>query len=510
MKRRQLLGALTAASLGRLAVASNASPRLEAYPFQLGVASGSPTDRSVVLWTRALPLNPLNNPWADQTLTLRWELALDPGFSQILREGSVQALPLLAHSVHVEPDGLPADTVFHYRFMLGDAVSPVGRTRTLPAPDQPKDRLRLALASCQRLGNGLFGAYTRLLEEDVDLIAFVGDYIYESGAYPTAALPQGLAPASDLAGYRLHYETHKREPTLQAAHAAFPWLMTWDDHEVMNDYAGGPLRGLDSRDARRRAAAYQAYYEHMPLPLASLQRGLLGLTQAGEELRLYGHRSWGRLASLHLLDCRQYRSPHACRGVASLIDPADCTALRHPEHTLLGAEQGRWLQESLGQQKRTWNLILQTTMVAPRRIPFGSGHRIWADGWDGYPLDRERLLDALREQGVGGAVFLGGDLHENWANELRTPVGQPVATEFVGAGISMKSFFPRMTPDILAANPGSRYANGTDCGYALIELTPEQLRCDFRVVDSLATNEPGIRTAASFVVSPQSPRLSAA
>ncbi|MFO1225652.1 alkaline phosphatase D family protein [Roseateles sp.] len=507
MKRRQLLAALTAASLGRLAVASTGAPRLEAYPFQLGVASGSPTDSSVVLWTRALPLNPLNNPWATQTLELRWELATDPGFTQLLRQGSVQALPMLAHSVHVEPQGLPPDTVLYYRFMLGDAVSPAGRTRTLPAPDQPKDRLRLAFASCQRLGVGLFGAYTRLLEEDVDLIAFVGDYIYESGAYPSAALPQGLAPASDLAGYRLHYETHKREPTLQAAHAAVPWLLTWDDHEVMNDYAGGPLVGVGSRDARRRASAYQAYYEHMPLPLASLQRGLLGLTEQGEELRLYGHRAWGRLASLHLLDCRQYRSPHACRGLASLIDPDDCKALRSPEHSLLGAAQAQWLHGSLGQQARTWNLILQTTMVAPRRIPFGGGHRIWADGWDGYPQDRERLLEVLRAQQIGGAVFLGGDLHENWANDLQTAEGHAVATEFVGAGITMKSFFPSRTPGILAANPLSRYASGKDCGYALLELTPQQLRCDFRVVDSLATNEPGIRTAASFVVTPQSPRL---
>lgn len=507
MHRRDLFRYLAAAGLGQLGSARAAPPRLEADPFQLGVASGSPTASSVVLWTRLMPLNPLNNPWERETLAVHWELAADPGFTQPLRSGTVQAVPVLAHSVHVELQGLPADTRFFYRFQIGEATSPVGRTRTLPAPDQPLERLRLALASCQRLGSGLFGAYTRLVEEDVDLIAFVGDYIYDSGAWPTAALPRGLAPAQDLGGYRLHYETHKLEPTLQAAHAAVPWLVTWDDHEVVNDYAGGPLQGVGSRDARRRAVAYQAYYEHMPLPLSALRRGLEGLTQTGDELRLYGRQAWGRLAGLHLLDCRQYRSPHACSGIGAIIDPADCAALQRPDRSLLGAEQEAWLLDGLGDTGRPWNLVLQSTMVAPRRIPFGGGHRIWADGWDGYPVSRQRLLERLQAQHTPGAVFLGGDLHENWATEIRQPDGTPLATEFVGTGISMKSFFPKMTPDILAANPHARYASGRDCGYALFDVTPQRLRCDFRVVDSLATNTPAVSTSASFVVEAGQPRL---
>ncbi len=507
MQRRDLFRVLAAAGLGQLTSAHGATPRLEADPFQLGVASGSPTASSVVLWTRLMPLNPLNNPWARETLDVRWELAADPGFAQVLRAGTVQALPLLAHSVHVELQGLPADTHFFYRFLIGDATSPVGRTRTLPTADQAVDRLRLGLASCQRLGTGLFGAYTRLIEDGVDLIAFVGDYIYESGAWPTAALPRGLAPASDLGGYRLHHETHKLEPTLQAAHAAVPWLVTWDDHEVVNDYAGAPLQGLGSGDARRRAAAYQAYYEHMPLPLSALRRGLAGLTQTGDELRLYGRQAWGRLAQLHLLDCRQYRSAPACTGLRGLVAPDDCAGLQRPDRTLLGSEQEAWLLDGLADTERPWQLMLQTTMVAPRRIPFGGGHRVWIDGWDGYPASRQRLLERLQAQHTPGAVFLGGDLHENWATEIRQPDGKPVATEFVGAGITMKSFFPRMTPDILAANPHARYADGSACGYVLIDVTPQRLRCDFRVVDSLATNTPAVRTAASFTVEAGQPRL---
>jgi alkaline phosphatase D len=245
----------------------------------------------------------------------------------------------------------------------------------------------------------------------------------------------------------------------------------------------------------------------MPLPLSALHRGLAGLTQTGDELRLYGRQAWGRLAQLHLLDCRQYRSAPACTGLRGLVNPHNCAALAQPDRTLLGTEQEAWLLDGLADTERPWQLMLQTTMVAPRRIPFGGGHRVWIDGWDGHPASRQRLLERLQAQRTPGAVFLGGDLHENWATEIRQPDGKPLATEFVSTGITMKSFFPRMTPDILAANPHARYADGSACGYALIDVTPQRLRCDFRVIDSLASNTPAVRTAASFTVETGQPRV---
>jgi alkaline phosphatase D len=516
--RREWFQRVVAAGLGTLSEHSQAQPRLEAPPFQLGVASGMPTTDGVVLWTRLLPLNAMRNAWADEIVDVRWELAEDESFKRIVRQGVAQALPLLAHSVHVEIDGLPAGQWFHYRFMVGGAISPTGRTRTLPPAGQAVERFRLAFASCQRLASGHFGAYRRLLDEDADLLAFLGDYIYDSGAYPSPTVPQGIAPATTLAGYRAHHELHKRSPELQAAHAAMPWLLVWDDHEVLNDYAGAPARGLaGGRLARQRRAAYQAYYEHMPLRLASLLRGIEGLTRGGEELRIFGSLSWGRLASLQLLDCRQYRDEQACSGLRGLVDPADCAALSDPRRSMLGAAQEAWLERQLAEQRRgrgrPWSLLLQSTMFSPRRLPILGGLRIWNDGWDGYPEARARLVDALLRHEVAGPVLLGGDLHENWACNVPAGAGDSaadrrcVASEFVGTGITMSSFAPGAIAEIKAANPHAVYADAGRCGYGLLDLRSDRLHLAFRVVDSLSTADPAISTAAAFDVESGSPLI---
>ncbi|MEH0168305.1 alkaline phosphatase D family protein [Roseateles microcysteis] len=516
MNRRDWLRMATAASLGQWGSLSKAAPLLEVDPFQLGVASGMPSATGIVLWTRLLPLNTLRNPWGDAPLDVRWELADDASFSKLVRTGTAQALPQLAHSVHVEVEGLEPGRHYHYRFLVGGAVSPTGRTRTLPAPDEPVQRLRLGVASCQRLANGYFGAYSRMLEENLDAMTFLGDYIYDSGAWPSAILPRGLEPARTLDGYRLHYETHKREQALQEAHAALPWLLIWDDHEVLNDYAGSPARGLaPGTEARQRRAAYQAYYEHMPLRLASLVRGMQGLTQDGEELRIYGRAQWGQLASMHLLDCRQYRDAQACSGVGGMIETPVCDAMLDPKRTMLGAEQEAWLHAGLAKQRRgegqAWNLLLQTTMFSPRKIPVLGKQRVWNDGWDGYPAARERLIASLVGQDVAGPVFIGGDLHENWACNVPGGSGeaarQTVASEFVVTGITMSSFFPKMIADIKAANPHAQFAQAGKCGYAVVEVTPKQVQTSFMTINSIATLEPTVSLAARFNVEAGDPKL---
>jgi alkaline phosphatase D len=329
-------------------------------------------------------------------------------------------------------------------------------------------------------------------------------------------VPEGLPPSRALDDYRAHYELHKRVPELQACHAALPWLAMWDDHEVANDYAGGPLRGLaPGRLAAQRRAAYQAWYEHMPLRHAQLVRGVEGLARGGDELRLYGRLAWGRLAALHLLDCRQYRDPQACRGIAGLVDPGSCPGLADPRRGVLGAAQEAWLVERLREQStgrgRPWTLLLQATMVSPRRIPIGGSHRVWNDGWDGYPAARARLLDAIAGLQVAGPVFVGGDLHENWACKVpagpgaNDPDRRFVASEFVGTGISRSSLAPAAIDAIRDANPHAVYADAGRSGYGMMELRPDRLDVRFRVVDDVWSPDPAIATAASFVVEAGSP-----
>ena len=290
-------------------------PRFDSSPFALGVASGSPTHQGVVLWTRLMQTGLFGrNTLPAEPIAVRWEVAHDEAFARIVRKGETLALPELAHSVHTEVDGLDADRWYFYRFRAGEAQSPVGRTRTLPAPDAAVPHLRLAYASCQRWEHGYYGAYRHMREETLDLVLFLGDYIYEYARAdnPVRTPPGGVVMTLD--DYRARYALHRGEPELQAMHAACPWLVTWDDHEVENDYAGlNPgNRGLPGAEfVARRAAAYQAFYEHMPLRASALTQALAGLA-GGAELRLYGQVPFGRLATLYLLDDRQYRDRQAC------------------------------------------------------------------------------------------------------------------------------------------------------------------------------------------------------
>ena len=282
MVHRRDLIRLAAASASTLWLprSSWSQPRLTADPFALGVASGSPLHDSVVLWTRLLNTEPLTG-----AVTVRWELAHDEGFTRIAHQGQVQALPELAHAVHAEVTGLAPDRWYFYRFMLGDAVSHTGRTRTFPAAEARVNRLRLGYASCQRWEHGYYAAWRHMRAEELDTVLFLGDYIYEYPSLPNAVRQVTGGWVLTLDDYRQRYALHKSDADLQAMHAACPWLMTWDDHEVQNDYAGlhegSGVLGMGSVPdfAARRAAAYQAYYEHMPLRASVLTRSLAGLAR---------------------------------------------------------------------------------------------------------------------------------------------------------------------------------------------------------------------------------------
>lgn len=501
----RLSAALAGSSLSACA-SSNKGP----YPFSLGVASGSPLPDAVILWTRILA-DPLGAPIAPVALSVRWEVASDEAFRTIVAKGTALAAPELAHSVHVDAKGLAPGRWYWYRFMLGDAVSPVGRTRTAPARDEMPGALKLAVASCQHWEFGSYGAHRHIAQANPDLVAFLGDYIYEWGPYQLRH--PGRAVRTDesftLADYRKRYAQYKSDPHLQAAHLAAPWIVTWDDHEVANDYAGLRDERLAQDFATRRAAAYQAFYEHMPLRLPNVRR------DGFAHVPLFQRYDWGRLARLHLLDDRQYRSPQACtkadnRGGSNAVFARACEALRDPRRTMLGAEQEAWLESGLASSRATWNILAQQTLMAQSSsVPIVKPEdgRFWTDGWDGYPIARKRLLDTIVRQGAHNPLVLGGDVHTFYATSLRPDFSKPVskqnpvvATEFVGTSVTSSSRPQAQTVEHVEKNPHMLYGRSDRRGYMLLELTPKQTVTHFMGLDDVRDAKSPIARLASFRV----------
>lgn len=509
MQRRELMRlAAAAASTLWLPRSAWSQPVWRTDPFALGVASGSPTHDSVVLWTRLIAPESLAG-----AVTVQWEIAHDEAFSRPVRQGQIQAWPEFGHSVHAEVTGLAPDRWYFYRFMCGQAISPVGRTRTFPAPGAAAARLRLGYASCQRWEHGYYSAWRHMRAEQLDAVAFLGDYIYE---YPGAL--QAVRPASGgwvltLDDYRRRYALHRSDPDLRVMHAACPWLLTWDDHEVQNDYAGlqegsaVPVLGTVADFPARRAAAYQAYYEHMPLRASVLTQSLHGLAR-GAEMRLYGQVPFGRLATLYLLDSRQYRDPQVCtqNGLpgASLVDPQRCPAWEDSQRSYLGAAQTQWLEGALASNRTQWNVIGQQTLFGQRDNQAGPGQRFWNDSWEGYRGARTRLTEALRHHRVANPVLLGGDVHENWVGHVKTDYEDPrspaVGVEFCGTSITSRAGGAAQVAKRLAENPHFVFADGEHRGYGVAEFTPRQLTTTLRAVDDVTRPDSGVHTLARFVV----------
>lgn len=502
----------------RLAAAVSASGIVHAapsnaagYPFSLGVASGSPLSDSVILWTRILP-NPLDAHSAPTlAVPLRWEVAQDQAFRKIVAKGSAVATPELAHSVRVNVTGLQPDRWYWYRFMLGDAVSPVGRTRTAPAAGSMPDLLKLAVASCQHWEFGSYAAHRYIADSQPDLVAFLGDYIYEWGAFRLQHPQPGERivrqnESFDLQSYRQRYAQYKTDPDLQAAHLVAPWIVTWDDHEVANDYAADRDERLSQDFAARRAAAYQAFYEHMPLRLPP--------PRSFASVRMFQRYDWGRLARFHVLDDRQYRAAQACPGKnlggSNSVGPRACRSLLDPRRTMLGREQEAWLAGGLQSSKARWNILAQQTLMAQStQLPIaaaGDG-RFWTDGWDGYPAARQRLLDTLVSSRARNPLVLGGDVHTFYASELRADFNRPVskdnpvlATEFVGTSVTSNSRPQQRTAQYVAMNPHIKYGRSDKRGYMLMAVTPKETRVQFMGLDEVRDPKTGQRELAAFRV----------
>jgi alkaline phosphatase D len=417
-----------------------------------------------------------------------------------VRSGEATALPEHAHTVHVEVTGLPSGATFFYRFIAAGTASPVGRTRTAPAPDADVARLRVALASCQHYEQGSFAAHREIAARELDFVLFVGDYIYESTNPRYRLRPhEGPVPVS-LAAYRARHATYKLDADLRAAHAAHPWVMTWDDHEVENDYAGehspsalGPAAFL-----RRRAAAYKAYFEHMPVSPR--------MAPAGPAMRIHDRYVWGRLAELWTLDNRQYRDVQPCadaRGAGGRI-VTGCGDLGHDGRSMFGTAQERWLAQGLADSRRQWKLLGQATQMSPGGVDTPTGRRIYTDGWDGYPKARERLLQGIADAKLTDVLCLGGDVHRHVAAQLRVRPNDDsspiVASEFVCSSITSHGVSEAVMAMTRASNPDIVHGRSDERGFALLELTPESATCDFRATPFPVAPDAHLASQGRFTV----------
>ena len=494
--RRQFLKTLGA--LG----AAYALPSFAADPFSLGVASGYPSPDGVVLWTRlGGMLDPLPVP-------VRWEIAADEAFRSVVLSGTGTAEPEWAHSVHVEVTGLQPERWYWYRFMTAGAQSPLGRTRTAPVASAADPRLRFAFASCQQYEQGYYGAYRHIVADAPDLVAFLGDYIYESTWGRDHVRKHDRPEPYTLEDYRGRYTQYRSDPDLQAAHAACPWIVTWDDHEVDNDYADDrPEDGMDKGPfLERRAAAYRAYYEHMPLPSR--------MRPNGPDMRIHTHLDWGQLARFHIVDTRQFRSWQACprkgrRGGSNTIDIEHCERLFRPGRSMLGRAQERWLEQNLAESRGAWNIVAQTTPMAQFDTKPGPGRRAWTDGWDGYPAARRRFLDFVSDRKIPNPVVLGGDVHSFNVNQLKLDFDDPaspiVASEFVGTSITSQSWSQERLNQYLPDNPHMLLADSRYRGYVRAEVTRQRMTVDLRAMDNVASADAPCSTLASFVVEDGNP-----
>jgi alkaline phosphatase D len=471
-------------------------PRFADDPFTLGVASGDPTATGGVLWTRLAPRPFEPDGGMELRTVVTWEVADDDGFKKIVKTGRATAGEELSYSIHVDVDGLTPDRWYFYRFQSGQATSPVGRFRTAPA-DGAKTALKFAVASCQRWDQGLFTAYEHMAKEELDLVTHLGDYIYE-GSSPANAVRkhQGLEIRT-VDDYRRRYAQYKSDPALQAAHARCPWVVVWDDHEVDNNYAGvhgeNDMESVEQMRARR-AAGYQAWWEHQPVRVPRVT--------SWADLTITRTINWGALARFWMLDTRQYRDDQACGDGTKTVP---CGDWADPKRTMMGATQEQWLFNGLGASKSHWQVIGNQVMMAPNDSGPGPEMRLALDQWGGYPAARDRLLNTIAQRAANRTVVLTGDIHTHWANELHSEFSRPdrpvVAAEFVGTSISSDgdgSGEPgeRMKTQ-LAENPHIKWFHNRR-GYITCSVDEQQWLSEYRTVAYVTKPGAPLETAARF------------
>ncbi|WP_250008000.1 alkaline phosphatase [Actinoplanes sp. M2I2] len=515
LSRRTLLLSSAAAGVAGAAttwpLAATAAPYrgpLRTDPFTLGIASGDPEPDGFVLWTRLAPA-----PLADDGLggmpsrvvPVQWELAADERFRRIVRRGVTTARPESAHAVHVELHHLLPGREYFYRFRAEGYVSPVGRTRTAPPLWATGGTLAMSFASCSQYEHGYFTAYRHLAADEPELILHLGDYQYEyqAGVYnvPGGNPRDHAGPETvTLANYRQRHAQYKTDADLQAAHAVAPWAVVFDDHEVENNWADEVPEQADPAFPARRAAAFQAYYENMPLRRTSIPHGV--------DMQLYRRLHWGRLATFHLLDTRQYRDDQACGDGYK-----DCAEAYDPARSITGERQEKWLLDGFRRSSARWDVLGQQVFFGQRDNNSGPQVVTSMDSWDGYAASRDRITRGWVDAGVRNPVVLTGDVHAHWADELKLdyadPTSKTVGTELVCSSITSTGNGADVASGQhpwAAWNPHLRFYNNQR-GYVRTRIAPDGMTADFRVVPFVTTPGAPVHTRATFVVEDRVPGL---
>ncbi|MBB0246098.1 alkaline phosphatase [Streptomyces alkaliphilus] len=495
-----------------------ASDRPADAPFAHGVASGDPLPDGVLLWTRVTPVpEAVPGSGLGPAVSVRWEVAEDADFRSVVAEGAVTATAATDHTVKVDVRGLRPARDHHYRFTLGGARSPVGRTRTAPAADASPDRLRLGVVSCSNYEAGHFSAYRHLAARgDLDAVLHLGDYLYEygTGEYPSRPTRTHL-PTHEiltLADYRQRHAHYRSDPDLRAVTAAHPLIAIWDDHEVANDWwTGGAENHTPGEEGdwhERLTAGKRAYFEWMPV-------------RPSTEGTVFRRLRFGGLADLHLLDLRSFRDRQVTPG-SGAVDSA--------ERTITGRAQLDWLLSGISSSPARRQLIATSVMISP--VAFGSvpahllgpigqclgvpsgGLAINTDQWDGYTADRQRLLSHLRAEGIRDAVFLTGDIHMHWANEVPVnaatyPLSPSVGTEFVVTSVTSDNLddilgVPPQTVSLIAeaairaANRHVKWVDLDSHGYGVLEVRADGTRMDYYAVTDRTDPAAGSRHLRSY------------
>lgn len=528
--RRQLLhglglGAGLAAApaflRGPLGDAADTDSRL----FPLGVASGDPSPSGFVIWTRVAPYPLQGGGLGRRVITVSWTVSSDPFFHNIVQTGSVLATPADGHAVKVVVAGLQGNRHYWYRFSALGETTRVGRTKTFPGLGQAANRMRFALTSCQHFESGFYAAWRDICEQDdIDFVFQVGDYIYEGGPTSDPIAPDRVHNSGEIhsvADYRNRYALYKLDDNLREAHAKYPFIVTWDDHEVDNNYAGLIAEDDQAMDElrQRRANAYKVYYETMPLRSEQ--------APDGADMTLYRKLSYGDLADILVLDTRQFRTDQPCSDGFGSTDPLAaplgaatgqqllCGAdLTSPSATLTGAAQEAWLFDNLMASRAQWNVIAQQVMMMQWDLgslgaiafqrPLENLYNV--DAWDGYPVQRDRILRFLADERPSNPLVLTGDIHSSWVANLLADFSAPgsdaVAAEFVCTSISSPfgDDYAQLVSTTLPANPHIRWFDGFQRGYTLMEVSGARCVGENRGVDNALDPDSGVSALSAFTV----------
>lgn len=473
-----------------------AAPNFTKYPFSLGVMSGDPSPDGFVLWTRLAP-DPLNGGgMGNAAVDVQWMVAEDEGMRRVVKRGKSIAAAQLGHSVHVEVTGLKSQRPYWYRFKAGKELSPIGRAITSPKAGEAQQNLRFAFASCQNWEAGLWTAYDHMLADNPDLVVHLGDYIYEGATKQTGVRKHNSAEIMSLSDYRNRHALYKSDPAIQKMHLHCPWILTWDDHEVDNNYANDVPEDNQPREAflERRANAYQAYYEHMPLRIASLPHG--------SKAQMYRRIPFGDLAEFAVLDTRQYRTDQPCGDGRK----AACPGVFDPKATIMGDVQEAWLKDTLSGSRARWNIVANQVVMARLDFKPGPEEELQMDQWSGYEVCRDRMMRYLAERKPTNPIVITGDIHSNWVSDLKvdwkdekSPV---VASEFIGTSISSAGDGVDERPETQAMyqeNPHLKMFNGRR-GYVMVSLNQDQCRADYRIVPYVSKPGAPVQTHSSWIV----------